>query len=106
MSNITINIVPDSGPAENLNRIRPSDLVSTTINILLGGAGIVSFIYFLWGSWQWIMSGGDKDALDRARRRITTSLVGLALVFSSYALLYLVRSLFDVDLIQLNLTPI
>jgi hypothetical protein len=106
MSNITFNIIPPSGPASNISNIRVSGIVSTIINILLGGAGIISFIYLLWGGWAWIMSGGDKDALERARKRVTTSLVGLAIVFSSYALLYLLRSFFGVNLIQLQLNAI
>lgn len=106
MSSITINIVPDSGPASNISNIKASGIVSTVINILLGGAGIIAFIYLLWGGWAWIMSGGDKDALERARKRVTTSLVGLAIVFSSYALLYLIQGFFGINLIELKLNRI
>lgn len=89
-----------------LNELRPSHLVSGSINFILGGAGVLSLLFLLWGGVSWIMSGGDKDGIDRARKKITAALIGVSLVFSSYALLFVVRTLFGVNLIQVDLAPI
>jgi len=91
---------------QNLNNIRPSGVVSTIINIFLGLAGIVAFIILLWGGLQWILAGGDKEGTEKARKKITSALIGLALVFSAYALLFLVRAFFGINLVQLNLVAI
>jgi hypothetical protein len=40
------------------------------------------------------MAGGDKDGLDKARKKISQALIGLAIVFSSYALLRIITILF------------
>jgi hypothetical protein len=87
-----------------LNGLKPSGLISGIINIVLGIAGIIAFIWLLWGGLQWILSGGDKEGTEKARKRITAALVGLAIVFSAYALIFIVRALFGVDVLQLNLT--
>lgn len=89
-----------------LNEVRPSNVIAAVINFVLGVAGIISFIYLLWGGVQWIMAGGDKEGTEKARKKITAALIGLAIVFSAYALLYIVRVLFDVDIISVNLQNI
>jgi Type IV secretion system pilin len=95
-----INIRDTSGPYANLYGLRPSAYVRTGINLLLGAAGVLAFIFLLLGGVQWITAGGDKDALDKARKRVTQAVIGLAVVFSVYALLYIVQVLFGVNLIQ------
>lgn len=102
----SINIVATDAEFANLNNIRPSGVVSTIINIFLGAAGILAFIMLLWGGLQWILAGGDKEGTEKARKKITSALIGLALVFSAYALLFLVRAFFGVDLVQLDVNPI
>lgn len=102
----TINTNASDARFGNLNNIRPSGIISTIINIMLGGAGIIAFIFLLWGGLQWILAGGDKEGTEKARKKITSALIGLAIVFSAYALLFLVRAFFGIDLIELNLEPI
>ncbi len=84
----------------------PSQFLRTVLNVMLGIAGVVSFIFLLWGGLQWILAGGDKEGTEKARKKITAALIGLAIVFSAYALLYILRALFNVDLIQVNLQQI
>lgn len=80
--------------------------IRTAINLLLGVAGVAAFLQLLIGGVQWIIAGGEKEAQDKARRRIMGALIGLALVFSAYALLFIIRALFGVDLIGFELTRI
>lgn len=95
-----------SSPYERLWAVRPSNLVRAAVNLFLGFSGVIAFIFLLWGGVQWIMSGSDKEALDRARRRIINALIGLAIVLSSYALLFIIEVLFDVNLISFTITNI
>jgi TRAP-type C4-dicarboxylate transport system permease small subunit len=89
-----------------LKTYTPSQFLRTVLNVMLGIAGVVSFIFLLWGGLQWILAGGDKEGTEKARKKITAALIGLAIVFSAYALLYILRVLFNIDLIQVNLTQI
>lgn len=91
---------------ETIADLKPSVYIKGAINILLGVAGIISFVFLLWGGIQWILAGGDKEGTEKARKRITNALIGLAVVFSAYAILFILRALFDIDLIQLNLQPL
>ncbi len=103
---VIINLQDPSSPYRNIYNLRPSAYARTAINLLLGFAGVLAFLYLLWGGIQWITAGGDKDALDKARKRITQALIGLAIVFSVYALLYIIRVLFGINLIQVVINNI
>lgn len=89
-----------------LKTYTPSMMLRTVLNIMLGIAGVASFVILLWGGLQWILAGGDKEGTEKARKKITAALIGLAIVFSAYALLYILRTLFNIDLIQVNLQQI
>lgn len=84
---------------DSIKDLKPSGYVKTGINVLLGVAGVISFFFLLWGGIQWILAGGDKEGTEKARKRITNALIGLAIVFSAYALLFILNALFGVDII-------
>jgi hypothetical protein len=105
---------PDTGSIGNVDTTRfgalmtytPSMFLKTVINVLLGVAGVASFIVLLWGGLQWILAGGDKEGTEKARKKITAALIGLAVVFSAYVLIYIVRALFNVNLVEVRLEQI
>ena len=94
------------GPYIGLQNLRPSQYATTIVNLLLGAAGVLSFIFLLWGGLQWITAGGDKDAIEKARRKILQSLIGLAIVFSAYAIMYIIRVTFQINVIQIRFRPL
>lgn len=72
---------------------------SEAINIILGNlvglfftAGALAFIVmFVWGAVQMILSGGDKEAIAKARSKITWAIVGVALLALSYLIFALLE---------------
>ena len=98
--NITTNV------DGNISGLKPSVLVSGAINTILGVSGIIAFFFLLIGGIQWIIAGGDKENTEKARKKITAALVGLAIVFSAYALLYIVSALFNINLLNFTLKPL
>ncbi len=99
VSNINSNLLV-------LQSFKPSMFLRTAINVLLGFGGVAAFIFLLMGGIQWITAGGDKDAVDKARKKILGALIGLAIVLSSYAILYIMRALFNINLISINISQI
>jgi hypothetical protein len=85
-------------PLMNDGKFNLPAFVSLIIQLLLIGIAISSFIYLLWGAFQWVTSGGDKEAVSKAQKRITNALIGLLITFSIFAILYLVRWMFGIDL--------
>jgi hypothetical protein len=99
----TITITPPT-QYNSLVGLTPSRYVTTAIALLLGFSGVFAFIYLLWGGLQWITAGGDKDAVEKARKKIIQALIGLSVVFSAYAIIYIIRVLFQVNLISVTIT--
>ncbi len=56
-------------------------LISFGINLFIIAAGMFLLIYMLWGAFDWIVSGGDKERIQKAQNKITNALIGMILVF-------------------------
>ena len=82
--------------------LNPSGFVTAGINLILIASAIIAF-FLLIGGVQWIFAGGDKEGTEKARKRITASLVGLAIVFSAYALVFIIQALFGVNILSFDL---
>ncbi len=73
------------------------------ISLALGAAGIIAFFMLLWGGVSYIMAGGEKEATQNASKRITAALIGLVLVFSIFAIIFLVETIFGVSITQFKI---
>ena len=81
--------------------------VSALISVVVTGLLIVGSLYFffqlLTGAVAWIGSGGDKAALEGARSKIFNAGIGLVLLFSAFAIIRLIESVFGVNLLLFNI---
>jgi len=68
------------------------------INLVFAIAAILFVIFILRGGLSYISAGGDKEGTQQAQRRITSALIGLAITFSVYALIYMVSNIFGIRL--------
>lgn len=56
------------------------------IGLFLIAASIWAFFQLLQAGLAWISSGGDKAALESAQKRFTNAVIGLFIVFASWAI--------------------
>lgn len=56
-------------------------LIGTGINLFIVGAGFILLFFMLWGAFDWIVSGGDKERVAKAQAKITNALIGMVLIF-------------------------
>lgn len=101
-----INLQSVSGNLSGIQDITFVKLISAGINFILIAAALVAFFFLLIGGVQWILAGGDKEGTEKARKKITNALIGLAIVFSAYAIAFLVNALFGVNILSLVIKPI
>ncbi len=64
--------------------INLSSFVSVLVNITIYIMLFLTFFYLVWGAYQYILAGGKKEDLAKARSRITWALVGLMVIFLAY----------------------
>jgi hypothetical protein len=77
-------------------------IISELLAIAFMVAGFISFIWALFGVYQYITAGGDKNGLAKARAKITWALVGLLLLSISFAVSNYVRQLAPTQVINVQ----
>lgn len=105
-----INLYPKGGFSgwgkiglENSSAEDAPGIFNTFISGVIGVLTIVAALWFIFvfisGAISMISSGGDKGALESARKRIFNALIGLAVVIASIFLIDLVGKLLGISLI-------
>ena len=89
--------LPASG-FQPLTGVQFPNLASAVIQVLFVAAGVLFVIFLLVGAVQWVSSGGDKEGLDNARKKIKNALIGLTIVLGIYAFGGFLNAVFGVDL--------
>ena len=80
------------GPLEGINTL--GDLVSQVLRFLLPLGGIVLLLVLIWGGYDYMMSQGNPEKLKSAQAKITTGLIGFALLVFSYLIVRLLSTIF------------
>ncbi|MEK7495106.1 MAG: hypothetical protein AAB788_00820 [Patescibacteria group bacterium] len=57
------------------------NLIGFGIRMFIMLAGFSLLIYLLWGAFDWISSGGEKEKITKAQNKITNAVIGIVLVF-------------------------
>lgn len=68
-------------------------IIDRFINFAIGSAATVFLLMFVWGSFTWLTSQGDKAAVESAKGKITSGLIGLIIVASSFAVYLIVKEI-------------
>ncbi len=100
--------MPDFHPRggfQNLTNFSIERLVVYGIQLVLVIAAIVFFFMFVAGGIEWISSAGDKMKVEAARHTITNALTGLLIVFSVFAIIFIINQIFGVNIGQLGTGP-
>ena len=67
--------------------------ILSVIQVLVTIAGLVSVGFFVWGGIGYITSSGNPEALDRSKKTILYSAIGLAVVLGAFILSNVVSQL-------------
>lgn len=62
--------------------------------------GIAFIIYLVWGGVEYLTSGGDKARIDDATKKISSSVIGVAILVASYAITYFIQQVFKINILQ------
>lgn len=81
-------------------------LIPSLIGLLFVGGAIFFVFMMLWGALTWIISGGDKAAIENARGRITSAVVGIILLLSTFALVKIIETFFGIDILTIDIGPL
>ena len=71
-----------------------SGFISIGVSILLLAAVVIAIVFLIWGGIKWILSGGDKAAVEGARNHVIGAIVGLVIAFLTYFIINIVLNIF------------
>lgn len=80
------------------NAVGNAIMAGLNLFIILGVAA--SLIFTIYGGILWITSNGDKGKVDRARRTLTFSIVGLVVMILAFTIIQMVGTLLGVSLLK------
>ena len=72
----------------------PRAILVRIINMALGFLAIITLVLVVWGGFQYMLSGGREDAVQRAKGTITSAIIGLIIILSSWAIVQYVLTAF------------
>ena len=87
--------IPNLSPFEDLG-----GLLNDLLTLIFFVAGIAFFVNLLIGGIQWISAGGDPKAIDAARGRLTSALIGLVIVVSAYAVALIIQTVLGITIVS------
>jgi len=64
----------------------PNALIGKVINSIIGVVGSIALLMFIYGGFVWMLSGGNPNKIKQGREIIVWSILGLAVILFSYAL--------------------
>ncbi|MBI2591022.1 MAG: hypothetical protein HYW33_04130 [Candidatus Blackburnbacteria bacterium] len=87
-----------NSPVKNITDM--GGLVSTVAGNLYLIAGVIVFILFLWGGFEYIRGAGsdDRDAIGRGKKIIFSAITGFLIIFVSYWIILLIEMLTNVKI--------
>lgn len=84
----------------------PGKVLSNIISIIFALAALMVLFMLILGAFNWITSGGEKEAVGKARNRITHALIGLLVLALAFFIVKIVGGLVHVDIMNLHLPSI
>jgi len=94
-----INIEKPVGSAVD---IKVENIPQFFISILFVIGIVVAIAFFIYGGIKWILSGGDKTAVESARNHIVAAVIGLVIIIAAFFILGTVIKLITGNDFNLN----
>jgi amino acid transporter len=69
-----------------------ADLITTVINALLIFAGAVAVLFLIIGGFRYVVSAGNADQVEGAKKTILYAIVGLIIIFVAFVLVQLIQN--------------
>ncbi len=72
----------------------PATLIGMIIRAILGVTGSLALLMFIYGGLKWMLSSGNTEELRKGKETLLWAVLGLAVIFSSYAVIRYVFGIF------------
>ena len=107
MAGTNLGLINGIGPLGNTSvganfTITFARVVSQTIGVMTIFAGLWFIAQLFQGAYSWISAGGDKQAVENAKKRLTNAIIGLGIVVAAYGLIGIVGAFLGLDILNVG----
>lgn len=78
------------------SRVTPSQIIGKVIKTVLGVIGAIALLMFVYGGLAWMTSGGSPEKIKKAQATLIWAVLGMVVIFASYAAVDFVLKAFGV----------
>lgn len=71
-----------------------ASLVTNALPYIFGIAGIILFVYIVWGGFDFLTSMGDPKKAESGKNKITYAILGFVIIFVAYWIVQLIIYIF------------
>lgn len=86
--------IPAIGGNSSVKEASIGGVLSPAFEIVFLIASVLMFIWMVWGIFQYIFAGGNKEALAKAKSRITWAIVGFGIVVVAFTIQQYAKDIF------------
>lgn len=80
-------------------------LINNAITLIYELAAIAFFLMIIWSAFEWVTSGGDKDKIAAAQKRLTYAFIGIVLFAIAYAVVSLLGTFLGFEFFNASPAP-
>lgn len=77
-----------------------SKIINTGLQLFVAIGVILAIVFLIIGAISWIASGGEKEKLERARKTVVFSIVGLIVIILSFLIINVIGTLLGSRVLQ------
>jgi hypothetical protein len=92
ISMLAIPLISFAALTNPLGTTNINSVIARIITALLGITGSVALLMFVWGGFQWLVSAGKPEKIQKGKDTLIWAAIGLAVIFGAYTLVNVVVS--------------
>lgn len=95
-----------AGPDNDVATIQGLEcLIANAFSVILTTIGLAGFVMFIFGAFQWMMSGNNSKGVDTARQSMTYAVIGIIVALSGFIIINLIAEFTGVNVIREFIIP-
>ena len=87
-----VNVGENYAANIGLGAKNPREIAAKVVNISLGFLSIVAVFIILYGGYLWMTSQGEQDKVEKAKKVLTSAVIGLIIILSAWAIAWFIIS--------------
>lgn len=77
-----------------------AELIGRFLNLAFMVGGLILIVMIIISGIQWMLAGGDKQAVSSAQGRLASAIIGFVILASTYAIISLIANILNVEFLK------